>query len=535
MSVSQWTHLGDLEDLSEHGREVVKLGRRQIAIFETEEGLFACNNRCPHEGYPLVEGTFPKPCLLVCNWHGWSFDLKSGKTLSGADLLRLYPIERRDDGIWIDIKDPPKAQQIERALETIAQAAQHLDYDHIARGLARLVKAGGSLEDAISRTINWASGYFDYGAGHGLAATADWMSLTDELRAGEIAGEMAEESGLIIPTLESIFHLAWDARMGKDIPYATKSAPWNEGEFLNAVDLMDEPKAVELLNGALKNGIGWPGLLPVLSKAALAHYAGFGHVLIYLNKCNELYLRLGKPVLSALALSLTRYMINARRDDLIPEFRSYAPALAAFGDKNGGGVAKPDEFVGLSVDKSLALAVASAGDNQQLYNSLLKAAALMMLHFDEALVGVVDQPVSKNISWLDFTHAITFANAVRVTAERMPELWPAGLLQMAAFIGRNARGVKNKLDFDQWRVSNKKAFRQEVHAHLFDHGEVDPIYSCHMLKLFVACEREAEASDDDELGDLLFAAYNRFRHGTLKRRHVRRSANQAMDLVGRED
>ncbi|MFL5239337.1 MAG: Rieske (2Fe-2S) protein, partial [Rhizomicrobium sp.] len=31
--------------------------------------MFAIANRCPHEGYPLSEGTLSPGCLLTCNWH----------------------------------------------------------------------------------------------------------------------------------------------------------------------------------------------------------------------------------------------------------------------------------------------------------------------------------------------------------------------------------------------------------------------------------------------------------------------------------
>ena len=35
------------------GRHLFKTNGKQIAVFAGEAGVFACNNRCPHEGYPL--------------------------------------------------------------------------------------------------------------------------------------------------------------------------------------------------------------------------------------------------------------------------------------------------------------------------------------------------------------------------------------------------------------------------------------------------------------------------------------------------
>jgi phenylpropionate dioxygenase-like ring-hydroxylating dioxygenase large terminal subunit len=45
-----------LETLLEKGRHLFKAGGKQIAVFAGDGGVFACNNRCPHEGYPLMEG-----------------------------------------------------------------------------------------------------------------------------------------------------------------------------------------------------------------------------------------------------------------------------------------------------------------------------------------------------------------------------------------------------------------------------------------------------------------------------------------------
>src|SRR5215471_5654843 len=52
-----WIRAIDLAVLERSGRAVVRHEGRQIALFATAEGIRACNNRCPHESYPLSEGT----------------------------------------------------------------------------------------------------------------------------------------------------------------------------------------------------------------------------------------------------------------------------------------------------------------------------------------------------------------------------------------------------------------------------------------------------------------------------------------------
>src|SRR5690349_19811893 len=103
-----WTRAIDLERLRASGRATVRLGAKQLALFLHEGTVHACNNRCPHEGYPLVEGALDDGCVLTCHWHNWKFDLRSGANQYGGDSLRIYPA-RVDAGgvVWVDVRDPP--------------------------------------------------------------------------------------------------------------------------------------------------------------------------------------------------------------------------------------------------------------------------------------------------------------------------------------------------------------------------------------------------------------------------------------------
>ena len=60
------------------GRGVeVHLGERQIALFNTGGEFFAVDSACPHQGGPLADG-YLECTNLVCPWHAWTFDLKTG-------------------------------------------------------------------------------------------------------------------------------------------------------------------------------------------------------------------------------------------------------------------------------------------------------------------------------------------------------------------------------------------------------------------------------------------------------------------------
>ena len=91
--VAEWTRAVELDRLQPSRPIAVKLRGKHVALFLHQGEILACNNRCPHEGYPLVEGALDADCVLTCNWHNWKFDLKTGATLYGGDNLRIYPVK----------------------------------------------------------------------------------------------------------------------------------------------------------------------------------------------------------------------------------------------------------------------------------------------------------------------------------------------------------------------------------------------------------------------------------------------------------
>ena len=97
---ARWTRAIALDRLKAKGRAVVRLGGKQIVVFDTGEGPLACNNRCPHEGYPLREGILDDGCVVTCNWHNWKFDLRSGANLYGGDRPWRRPDSTRSPSRW---------------------------------------------------------------------------------------------------------------------------------------------------------------------------------------------------------------------------------------------------------------------------------------------------------------------------------------------------------------------------------------------------------------------------------------------------
>ena len=82
---------------------------RALVVVRRANALYALRDVCPHQGAPLsaghVEGT-ALPCLpgeeivfgregevLICPWHGWEYDLRTGRSLVDPEKARVraYP------------------------------------------------------------------------------------------------------------------------------------------------------------------------------------------------------------------------------------------------------------------------------------------------------------------------------------------------------------------------------------------------------------------------------------------------------------
>ncbi len=528
MSVRQaqdMVQIATLADLAERNPKIVRVGNKQIALFQRDSGIYACNNRCPHEGYPLSEGTVTGDCTLTCNWHNWKFDLASGDNLTDGDRLRTYPVELRGDQIWIDVTEAPAEERQATALENLKDALPRHEYDRMARELARLIKAGGDPLEAVREAIRWSHDHFEYGMSHAYAAAPDWLDLRER-------GD-DDDAARLVPLVEILGHIAWDTLREPAFPYPDGETPYDADALVSAIEAEDEAAALALVRGALNNGKTYGDIRPALARAALAHYQDFGHSAIYVVKIGQLVDHLGDDVALPLTLALVRGLIFARREDLIPEFRHYATALQ---NLNGNGaIPQVDDFFAKSVNNCLDTAAAHSGDPIALYNALLGANARQMLHFDLAIQGRTDNQVDDNINWLDFTHTLTFANACRHLCEEQPALWPQALLQMACFVGRNAGYLDEDLDVAPWRVDDPKRFLAEAKASLFDHSQFEYIVSCHLVKLTCAVADEVEQAPDAPWTGDITAALNRFLNSPLKRKHTIRTARQALDFVARED
>jgi 3-phenylpropionate/trans-cinnamate dioxygenase ferredoxin subunit len=91
------------------GRKIVEVGGRSLGIFNVGGRYYALKNTCPHEGGPLCIGTITGLAvssgpgnygleregeILRCPWHGWEFDILTGRSVLAPGKVRVktYPV-----------------------------------------------------------------------------------------------------------------------------------------------------------------------------------------------------------------------------------------------------------------------------------------------------------------------------------------------------------------------------------------------------------------------------------------------------------
>ena len=97
----EFAFAGSLEELKATGRLVVRGGHRPILVIYERGRVFALDNRCPHMGFPLEQGSVDDG-ILTCHWHYARFDLESGCTFDlWADDVPICPVEVSNGDVWV--------------------------------------------------------------------------------------------------------------------------------------------------------------------------------------------------------------------------------------------------------------------------------------------------------------------------------------------------------------------------------------------------------------------------------------------------
>jgi pyruvate oxidase len=96
-----WLKVLDVDELPEGRVKPVTCKHRTLCLTHYDGQYAALDNKCPHQGGPLGEGSIEKG-LLRCPWHGWDFHPLTGKPPGDFDDgVDTFPVEVREDGVYV--------------------------------------------------------------------------------------------------------------------------------------------------------------------------------------------------------------------------------------------------------------------------------------------------------------------------------------------------------------------------------------------------------------------------------------------------
>ncbi len=84
--------------------KAVEIDGLLLAVFNAGSGLYhAIDGSCPHEGGPLADGALLGDSV-VCPWHGFDFDIRTGACSVAPDLaVTVYPVRVTGSDVVVEL------------------------------------------------------------------------------------------------------------------------------------------------------------------------------------------------------------------------------------------------------------------------------------------------------------------------------------------------------------------------------------------------------------------------------------------------
>ena len=100
--------VGSAAEIGPGQRKIVEVNGISVCVFNVNGSYYALRNRCPHQGAPLCLGSLKGTALpsqpgqylwaregeiLRCPWHGWEFDVTTGRSVCSPEKVRVRAYE----------------------------------------------------------------------------------------------------------------------------------------------------------------------------------------------------------------------------------------------------------------------------------------------------------------------------------------------------------------------------------------------------------------------------------------------------------
>jgi nitrite reductase/ring-hydroxylating ferredoxin subunit len=420
--------LASKAEVNQPGCKVYYVNGHTLALFTTEAGLYAVDNRCPHMGFPLDKGTVHDG-ILTCHWHHARFDLASGGAFDlFADDVPAYPVSVEGDEVWVDLSQThdPRTYYQKRLRDGLEQELNLV----IAKAVIALIDPADSATagEPFGIGLTFGSHYRANGWGMGQTINTCLLNLVPYLNPAD--RPLALYQGLTAVARDTAGmapRFAIDPLPGRTVELKTLKA-W----FRQFVEVRDGEGAERCLATALQSGANPAEIADMLFAAATDHrYLTIGHVADFTNKALEALDHVGWGHAPEVLPSLIPGYVNGTRMEERNAWRhpvDLAAILDAAFEQIPAALAQGQDRINPTLSLSETLPTLLGDDPQAIADLLIHllaegvkpadlaqrvsyAAARRMAHFHTS---------NEFGDWDTVLHTFTYANAIQSAIRRAP-------------------------------------------------------------------------------------------------------------------
>ncbi len=251
--------LDDKSQLPENRVMTVEAGHLQVCLSHFEGQFCAVNNKCPHQGGPLGEGSIEKG-LLRCPWHGWDFNPCGGKSGDYDDGLEKYAVKVEGDAVYVGVApEKPHRQTVSDVMaETMVNWGVNRVFGMVGHSNLGLADAFRRLEE--KKRLKFIAIRHEGAASFAASAY------------GKLTGKPAACFAIAGPGSTNMFTGLWDAKVdrapilaltGQVATQVVGTGNFQEVDLVRAFQTVasfnqrveEQSRHVELMNLAIKHAI----------------------------------------------------------------------------------------------------------------------------------------------------------------------------------------------------------------------------------------------------------------------------------------
>jgi nitrite reductase/ring-hydroxylating ferredoxin subunit len=426
-SDAEYVAVADLDEVRQEGPLVVGEQGRTIALFHHEGEVFAVDNRCPHMGFPLKEGTVEEG-VLTCHWHHARFELSGGDTFDPwADDVQTFPVAVEDGEVLLDPDPEPNVPPATRWRNRLADGLQENIRLVMAKSVIGLLDAGEDYITPLETAVEFGTTYRDMGWSAGLTILTSMANCLDSFAPEE------RKRALYLGTAHVANDCAGEPPRFQQHGFETRdvSTARLKEWYRENIEVRDANAAERVLRTAI-GSLSPPEVAEVMFAAATDHlYMDTGHALDHLNKAFEVLDHLGWEYADQVLPACIDNFTDATRSEelsswrqpidlaaLCFDFHDDLPDLVAAGQAGSDDRRweRPDDFVDTllsddphEIDAALREAVEKGATSEQLASAVTTAAMRRVVQFSTG---------NEFSDWNTVHHTFTYANAVHGATRR---------------------------------------------------------------------------------------------------------------------